>query len=97
MEKLTCAQWIGMVKFLKKWKKQSDIQQITVTFIKADGSKRVMKCIQYDNTPRVEENKQESVKVKTRKPGPKHLINVFDVDINQYRKVNLKTIKELSI
>jgi len=97
MDNLTCSQWIGMVKSLKKWKRQSDIQQITVTFIKANGSERVMKCIQYDNTQVKEESNQEPKKVRARKPGPKHLINVFDIEANQYRKVNLKTIKELTI
>lgn len=61
-----------------------------VLFIKKDGSKREMLCTRDPELlPKIEKS---NVKQRKKKSVPEHLISVFDVEKNDWRMVNLKTL-----
>lgn len=61
-------------------KLQNTKEVFTVTFIKKDGTERVMKA---------RLNEEDTLSYN---PKEKALLSVFDTQINEYRMVNIKTI-----
>ena len=68
-------------------KLQNTKEVFTVTFIKKDGTERVMKA-------RLDEKKSESALAYNQE---KALLSVFDTQINEYRKVNIKTVTSAKV
>lgn len=83
----------------KDWEKFSDwlkgmlkVSEGTVTFIKADGSQRVMKCtLNPDQLPKVEIKEN----AKPRKE-PTASMRVFDLDKNEWRSFTIKNVKQVN-
>ena len=69
-------------------KLQDTKKTFTVTFIKKDGTERVMKA-------RLDEKKHENTLAYD--PKEKALLSVFDTQINEYRMVNIKTIMSAKV
>jgi vacuolar-type H+-ATPase subunit C/Vma6 len=69
-------------------KLQDTKETFTVTFIKKDGTERVMKA-------RLDEKKHENALAYN--PKEKALLSVFDIQINEYRMVNIKTVMSAKV
>ena len=68
-------------------------ETITITFIKKDGTERVMNCtLNPDIVPKVEVKED----VKPRKVS-ETTMRVFDTDIKEWRSFTTKSIKHLSV
>lgn len=77
----------------KKWLKGILIEStVTVTFIKKDGSERVMVCTLNPSMLPIIENKTNKIK----KPNDDTL-SVFDIEKNSWRSFTYKSIKRIQL
>lgn len=86
-------------------------QEITVTFVKADGSIRDMRCtLNPDLIPAVSSAKDNSAatkntgsvdgivrEVKIRKQPDEHSIRVFDLDLQQWRSFRFDRLQKITV
>lgn len=72
----------------------ANTQFISVSFIKKDGSERVMNCHPTHIRAHIQEEISESAQraVETRKANHPNLYNVWDVAANGARSINLDTV-----
>jgi len=72
-------------------------QPITVTFIKADGTEREMKCtLNWDHIP-AKEHVIESVKtLKPRKEPDPAVMRVYDLDKSEWRSFRMDRLKSIT-
>jgi hypothetical protein len=70
--------------------------KVEVTFIKADGSERVMNCtLQPELLPKVEK-KELSEDAKPRKESTTSM-RVFDLDLQEWRSFTIKKVKKIQV
>lgn len=77
--------------------KSANSQYVSVSFLKKDGSPRVMTCNMKEIIGHIKEEISESAQraVETRKANNPHLLNVWDVHANSARSINLNTVYEV--
>lgn len=84
---------------MRDWVKSLLQQQpITVTFLKADGTERTMKCtLNWDHIPATEHVKpvSESVAKPRKEPDPA-VIRVYDLDKSEWRSFRMDRLKTIS-
>ena len=81
---------------LHKWLKDIlTVTEATITFTKADGTERIMKCtLEKDKLPKVEI--KEDAKPRKESTSTKAL-RVFDIEKNEWRSFTIKTIKRINL
>lgn len=86
--KFTENDWVTFTTWIKEILKE---QVVTVTFLKKDGSERVMKCTlnstHLPETPLVEDKKV--------KKANENVLSVFDVENNGWRSFTVRSVKNV--
>lgn len=78
-------------KFSEWLKGMLQVSEGIVTFIKADGTERVMKCtLNPEQLPKVELKESKEIKNKT-----SDYMRVFDLDKNEWRSFTIKKVKQV--
>lgn len=71
-------------------------QPVTVTFIKADGTERAMKCtLNWDFIPAKEHVKPVTESAKPRKEPDPAVFKVFDLDLEEWRSFRIDRLKSI--
>lgn len=75
--------------------KKLAMNDIEVTFTKADGIERVMKCTSNIPVLPMKESDFPVEKPKIRKPKSDDIVTVFDTEAHNWRSFNINSVKEV--
>jgi len=72
-------------------------QPLTVTFIKADGTEREMKCtLNWDHIPAKEHVIESVQSTKPRKEPDPAVMRVYDLDVSEWRSFRMDRLKSIT-